>query len=1652
MLVTGGGIQNLHAQSAYRWTNAIAGNWGNATNWSPGGIPNAPDAIVTITNLNLATINTAENIAAAGAFPYAFGSLNCFGGNVGGDTAGDQLIAAVSAGTPVINVVSGKNCYFYSILSGTQGFDKAGAGTLTFRYNGMSQPYSGNIAILGGTLGIQGDYSLGNTNNRITISNGAVLSAASSANSGSYWLAPSRIITLAGAQAQIAVLNSAYTLVVPGVINENPAGSGLLWNSAGVLVLSNANTFTGAMTMTAGTNDLASQNAVQYATMTVNGGTLLFDQAVAGNAFTFGGLAGNSAAVTVTLQNTAASPAAVALAAGGNNASTTFAGVLAGPGSLTKTGAGALTLAGVNTFAGAATISSGTLALAGTGSINNAATLTISAGGTYDVSAINAYTLSGNTTLIANGSGAAATLKGAAGGAVNLGSSPIILNYDGANPALTISQGSLALGGQTITVNTLQPLTNGVYTLITQTAGNITPSGAIMLAGTAGAGAIAVNGGKVQMTIAGPANGGNTTNQTTDLGHNEADAFELYLLANQGLFPYDATMVPGDDTSVGNYAATLSAAGQFSDIAYPTSSTATVVQGGAGWETHLQRLVRIFQSLISTNSAYRLSLHPELVPKVAAATTAYTHVPWDITDQWNYVHTWADLNEVYDLGSICLYARQLNRLSPGVIPAGSIDAWGNRIPDLFRGGHIDTTYLVPANGAVTAAHQANMLTGGNMIWTSQGIVLKYLTQSTNAVRLEGLDATFAHIWNGCSLIGPKHEAPTGWPVYTAIPQLTTDYMLGEHSTPYLLVYGGAFLNGMIQWRNGMANIPRWSMPATNGINQLFADCMINGVAAVNQGYPDRILLSRGLTSSPEYSPTDNLNAWLNDIIGFGYRTNELKQLLTWNNNNNPGTNKWPFTSHTFTHFYSADYSGQHYPNYLVTFRGVSQRTCGIENLQNPLAGHFPQGRQIFVPLGGSYIYATGHEYGAVNYNPTGAVFAVSCDFTRIPGVTTKTVPDAAFTNYWRYVYGNLPFAGTAAAASSGVSGWEQSRYVRTDQWTNAISLSGNSAVFYLDMAVVHLGAGFDTTQDTNATTTSLNQCLSATNVITYGLTNGTTQTIASTGGGVTNAAINWALYQGVGYLPPANGVKVLRDVPQNNQARVFSFYDDQSSPATNNLTFEWAVLPGVAQSSLAAYANPGNRPWVVVTNAPALQALSVPSESWLGAVFHSAAATLYASNLTVSVSRPTVLLITTQTNQIATIYAADPFENMVAPYTNTLVPYTNSAQLASQLTVTINGNSHVLTLPPRPYLGQTVIGTISLSSSNVAPVILTQPAPTNIVAGNVAVFNVVAAGMPAPDYQWQRNNTNIAGASAAGYSLAAAVGDNGASFTCMVSNSAGSVTSSPVVLSVHDTPVIGSIQDQEISRNSATPPLVFSVNDSQVAPASLILTATSSNPSLVPNANLALGGSGTNRTVTVTPAANQTGYATVSLSVNDGTLSSSTAFMVTVVSNSLPPVLLAYANQTVTGGARFAVASQASDPNGPAQPLGFALPVRPSGASITATGGLISWRPLIAQSGTSNLFMVVVTNTSNLAATQSFWVGVIAPRRPVIFQPDYSAGHFGFTVSGDSGPDYTVLETTNLTLPAWQSLFISNAPTLPFQWTDTNAGRSQMYYRVLLGP
>lgn len=85
----------------------------------------------------------------------------------------------------------------------------------------------------------------------------------------------------------------------------------------------------------------------------------------------------------------------------------------------------------------------------------------------------------------------------------------------------------------------------------------------------------------------------------------------------------------------------------------------------------------------------------------------------------------------------------------------------------------------------------------------------------------------------------------------------------------------------------------------------------------------------------------------------------------------------------------------------------------------------------------------------------------------------------------------------------------------------------------------------------------------------------------------------------------------------------------------------------------------------------------------------------------------------------------------------------------------------------------------------VAPSITAQPINEFIIAGQTATFSVTASGTPPLSYQWRKNGTEITGATSVSYTTPAeTTSDNGAQFTVVVSNSAGSVTSNAATLSV----------------------------------------------------------------------------------------------------------------------------------------------------------------------------------------------------------------------------------------------------------------------------
>lgn len=161
-------------------------------------------------------------------------------------------------------------------------------------------------------------------------------------------------------------------------------------------------------------------------------------------------------------------------------------------------------------------------------------------------------------------------------------------------------------------------------------------------------------------------------------------------------------------------------------------------------------------------------------------------------------------------------------------------------------------------------------------------------------------------------------------------------------------------------------------------------------------------------------------------------------------------------------------------------------------------------------------------------------------------------------------------------------------------------------------------------------------------------------------------------------------------------------------------------------------------------------------------------------------------------------------------------------------------------------------------------------------------------------------------------------------------------------------PSISSIPNQITTLNTATPAIPFTVTDAEGD--TLTLTKSSSNTNLVTTNNIVFSGSGSNRFVTITPEAGQSGVSTITISVSDGHNTVNTSFKLTVT----PAALGVIYNED------FAY-------------TGFDIP---QGLYLATGGSGALWRNIsgpayqlqVTNFGTTGLAYLVSTNDEDLAA------------------------------------------------------------------------------------
>jgi Domain of unknown function (DUF4082)/Concanavalin A-like lectin/glucanases superfamily/Domain of unknown function (DUF4091)/Abnormal spindle-like microcephaly-assoc'd, ASPM-SPD-2-Hydin len=295
---------------------------------------------------------------------------------------------------------------------------------------------------------------------------------------------------------------------------------------------------------------------------------------------------------------------------------------------------------------------------------------------------------------------------------------------------------------------------------------------------------------------------------------------------------------------------------------------------------------------------------------------------------------------------------------------------------------------------------------------------------------------------------------------------------------------------------------------------------------------------------------------------------------------------------------------------------------------------------------------------------------------------------------------------------------------------------------------------------------------------------------------------------------------------------------------------------------------------------------------------------------------------------------------------------------------------------------------IAPPSTATAPSITTQPVGQSVTAGQSATFSIAATGTAPLACQWQKNGGSIAGATSFTYTTPpATASDNGAQFSAVISNAAGTVSSNSAKLTINVPPSITAqpanqavVAGQSATFSvaaSGTAPLAYQWNKNGVA----IVGATS--PSYItPSTTVSDNGAGFSVTVTnavgtaISNSASLTvNAATYLLSANPSTLNfanvntGSTGFLpVTLTNTGNSNVTLSAA--TVTGSGFSATGLTSGTVLSPNQSTTLNVTFTPVAA------GSVSGSVAVASNATNSPEVISVSGTGVQPSAASFpaWV------------------------------------------------------------------------------
>ena len=353
------------------------------------------------------------------------------------------------------------------------------------------------------------------------------------------------------------------------------------------------------------------------------------------------------------------------------------------------------------------------------------------------------------------------------------------------------------------------------------------------------------------------------------------------------------------------------------------------------------------------------------------------------------------------------------------------------------------------------------------------------------------------------------------------------------------------------------------------------------------------------------------------------------------------------------------------------------------------------------------------------------------------------------------------------------------------------------------------------------------------------------------------------------------------------------------------------------------------------------------------------------------------------------------------------------------------GDSHVSGMQHMAVIKDFTIAYTITNSYSDAPAITAQPESQTVEPGGNAAFTVVASGAPTLHYQWRFGTSNLAGATASTLTLTNVQSGNAGTYCVVITNFAGSVTSSPATLTVGTAPVI------------VTHPQSQSVN----AGATVAFSVTSSGTALLAyqwrfnGANLA-GATESSCLLTNVQSQDAGSYSVVITNLLGATTSSNAVLTVNA-----PPIVTAQPqSQTVAPGqdATFTVTATG------AAPLSYQW--RFNGTPLAGAIGTSYTRPN-AQPSDAGSYSVVITNLAGSAVSVDAILTVAVAQGSVIAQWDFnSLTPDGLTTTGTLAPSTGSGTATYVggTKAAASGEFAGGGPT-DTNTTD-NSGWNTSYY------